>query len=120
MTLSNKNVLISETPLNPKAKREAITTMLFEKFNASNVFVSISAVLGLYSYGRTTGLSVSLGAGVSHIVPINKGYALPHAIIKLDLAGNDLDDYLAKNLEIQNETARKAKEEVGYVAYDFE
>merc|ERR1712193_119287 len=92
--------LHSEAPLNPPA-----------------TYVCIQAVLSLYASGRTTGLVLDIGDGVSPAVP------------RLDLAGRDLTDYLMKIMSergysmvttAEREIVRDIKEKLCYVALDFE
>lgn len=143
-----RKVLLTEPPMNPRANRQKMCQVMFEEYGFGGVYVAIQAVLTLYaqgalilwipsltkivhspltyswSLGLTTGVVVDSGDGVTHIVPVYDGFALPHLTSRLDIAGRDVTRYLIKLLLMRGyafnrtadfETVREIKEKLCYV-----
>ncbi|KAL7411081.1 actin-related protein [Mrakia frigida] len=125
-TLSEEHpVLLTEAPLNPRQNRDMAAQIFFETFNVPALFTSVQAVLALYSSGRTTGIVLDSGDGVTHAVPVYEGFSMPHAIRRVDIAGRDITHHLqlllrksGSNLSTsaEMETVRTIKEKSCYVA----
>jgi len=120
-------VLLTEAALNPRQNREKAAEVFFETFNVPAMFISMQAVLSLYASGRTTGVVVDSGDGVTNVVPIFEGFAMPHAVQRIDLAGRDVTEYLQLLLRragynlhtsAEKEVVRAVKETACYVAFD--
>ncbi|KAJ5073820.1 actin [Anaeramoeba ignava] len=121
-------LLMTEPPLNPKANREKTTEIIFETFNIPNFYLSNSSVLALLQSKRTTGVVIEIGDGVTHSVPIYESYVLNHSVLRMDIAGRDLTDYLMKIMTergyafttaYEREIIKDVKEKLCYVSLDF-
>lgn len=113
-------VLMSEPSLNPKELREKTTQCMFETFNVPAFYLNTTAVLSLYASGRTAGLVMDIGHDVFTAVPVYEGYALPHAINRVSVGGNQVTQYLKQLLsrpgtgsDLSFESIRELKEQHG-------
>ncbi|KAK7479204.1 hypothetical protein BaRGS_00029548 [Batillaria attramentaria] len=97
MEPSNTVVLV-DAPLSPKSDTEEIIQMLLDTFSTPAVLLVNEAVLSLYATGRTTGVVVDVGDGVTDVVVIQDGSVLHDASERLSLAGCDVTDCLLRHL----------------------
>jgi actin-related protein len=106
------------------ADRHKMGELVFETFGCRGLYQANSALLSLYSSGRTTGLVVDSGDGHTDIVPIYDSEILSSAFSYSNLGGSDLTCYLMKMLSFgsnaQLEVAQNIKETLCYVPLDFE
>ena len=123
-------VHIAECARPPQGSREKLMQIMFEDFSVPAFYITMQAVLALYASGKTIGLVLDSGEGVTSVVPVYEAYAMKHAIITMKLAGKDLTQYMAKLVQDSGinlgsahevlETAKDIKEKAAYVAGDFE
>jgi len=87
------------------------------------------AALTLFAAGKTTGLVIESGDGVTYAVPISEGYPLIDNTLRINLAGRDLTNFLMKTLNERypqlfspesSSIVRDIKEKLTYIALDFE
>jgi actin len=72
-------VLLTEPNLNPLSHKIKLIDIFFNKYGVPALFVAVQGVLSLYGSGKTTGVVLDSGDGVTHVVPVYEGYSLPHA-----------------------------------------
>eukprot|EP00039_Didymoeca_costata_P029501 m.24925 g.24925 ORF g.24925 m.24925 type:complete len:343 (+) comp7657_c0_seq1:154-1182(+) len=116
--------LLADCPTIRERDRAAMAEMMFEKFGIPAYFVSSQSVLSLFSAGRTSGLVMDLGYGVSHVMAIHEGFAFPHTIGRIELGGNDINRSFRmllseRSIDISESMTEEWKLQHGKLAYDF-
>ena len=122
-------LLMTHSPFAPITDREKMLQIMFETFQVPSMTLAVDAVLALYASGRTEGIVLDSGYGATHAVPSTKGFAIPDAVLRLDLAGDDLTEYLTKilnergysfNTAADRDIVKDIKEKLCYVTTDFD
>ncbi len=122
------SLMLTEAPQNPKANRERMIEIAMENLQFKAFYVGIQAVLAMFSTGRTTGIVLDSGDGVTHAVPIYETYSIPNAVKKVMVAGRDVSNELMKILTergwnfdttAQFQIVRELKENLCYVSMDY-
>jgi actin-related protein len=102
-----------------------MTEIMFTRFRVQSLGICSTSVLALFSTGRTRGVVVDVGDGLTSAVPVFEGYALPHAIKTGNIAGKDVTDIILNSLApdvqpTQIDLARKIKEQMVIVPANYE
>lgn len=108
--------------------RQWMTEVMFEKFKVKSLAIFNTSVLSLFSTGRTRGLVVESGEGLTQAVPVFEGYAIPHAIFKMEVAGYDITSKVLQMMEKEKgaefagnmRVMQALKEKTCSVALDYE
>jgi actin-related protein len=124
------SVLVTETPLSSKDNRAKTAELLFEKFNVEKCHIANSSMLGLFSYGKTSGIVVDSGFNVTSTVPVYEGFPLQYASMKINLGGEDLSLKLLESIKNKLDNSYKSikgrlladdiKEQKGYIRMNNE
>lgn len=93
------NIMVTESPLCSKKKRKQLSEILFETYNVQKIHIANSSMLGLFAYGKTSGLVLDSGAGITSTVPIYEGFPLQYASTKMNIGGEDLSLSLLESIK---------------------
>ena len=126
---SECSVILSEVTGNTKGNRERMAQIMFETFNVPTLCIGNQSYFSLCSSGRTTGINVELGEGITAAVPFSNGQKVEQSINKINICGHELYDYFNRllteigfysNTSMDKLTARDMMEKHCYVAFDFD
>jgi len=119
-------VLFTEAPYTSMKDRTKLLETWFESYHCPAIYTTPCGILSLYASGRTTGLVLDVGHGVTSTIPVYEGFALQHSIVQSDIGGYDIVNYLQSQLRVKHgicldrtsaewEIVRKMKETIGVI-----
>jgi actin-related protein 2 len=93
--------LLTEAPLNPLKNKELMAEIIFEKLKISEFNIEPQAKLSLIAEGRSSGIVLDSGDGVTHCIPIYENNILSHYIKRIGIAGRHITSRLIELLQLK-------------------
>jgi actin-related protein len=109
-------LMVADAPLTSRADRERMVQVMFDVFELPAAYIQNAATLSLVCCGQISEAAcvISSGGGVTTTVAVHKGYAVPDTTECLDVAGEDLTDFMVQMLtkrgKLNNTTPSQAHE----------
>uniref|UniRef100_A0A7S0R612 Actin-related protein 4 n=1 Tax=Chlamydomonas leiostraca TaxID=1034604 RepID=A0A7S0R612_9CHLO len=92
-------VLAAEANVVPRAARERVCEIMFEKLRVPALYLAKNAVLSAFATARQTGLVVDAGYRGTTVAAVHDGYVLQKSVCKLPVGGQLLNTLMQKALE---------------------
>ena len=93
-----QSMVLADSICAPRDQRGKLAEMVFENYNAGELFILLEDLMTLYSTGRTTGLVVDSGGTTTTAVPVFEGQPDRSAARAVALGGRDVTEQLAASL----------------------
>ena len=103
---------ICEPPFTPKSQKQMLAELLFDTYDSPTIFFGSQGVLSLYAFGKTNGIVLESGEGLTQVVPIYNGYKIENSIEKIKLGGQDVTNYLKLLLKKNGVSINSASEDL--------
>ncbi|XP_068618883.1 uncharacterized protein [Battus philenor] len=94
----DRAVMLELDTLTPLSEKIKCCEIFFETLNCPSLCIRPQSVLALYGYGVTTGICVDIGCDNASITPVYQGGPITYAQMQTNLGGNQVSEYLKKEL----------------------
>lgn len=108
------DIVLLDIPFPEKSQRKQLASIFFEQYAVRSLAFLNSAVASLFSTGKTKGLVLGVGEGITFAAPIFESCVLSGKSF-MNVAGKDVTVALGKELGVAESVAKVAKEKFGAV-----
>jgi centractin len=95
---NKRPILYAEPIFSSKAQKKRIIKMGFESLETESILFANQCSLALYAFGKTDGLVLESGEGLTQVGVVYGGHKVDSACLKFEFGGQDVSSYLRKSL----------------------